>query len=381
MTENGEKFDTWAIVEAMGFKKLAGHVTEQAVGGASFIRVDVPASGDDCPAFCKLIGAGSIYMITPCDEETARSDPVIYVAKKVREQVRELRRLFASVFVSFRLLPTTNSAAFSREERSSAASASGFLNRWPGVRVTPGAFSQVRSASRQTLQSLIMTSPHRSRVASDNRLEMMADWFDLHSKQVTVAVIVIAAAVGGVWFYRRSEQLKAERAERAFYAAEQSMAAGNLPLAESDLRKMITRYDGTTASRQATLTLAQIMYDQGKHQEGVTLLKQAIPRLEASEDFASSGHLLLATGYEQLRRFTEAAAEYQAAATKARFDQDRQRYQSLAANAYLLGGRKDEAKRIWTALAADSKGTVAGEARVRLGELTAVPATALQPKT
>ena len=235
-----------------------------------------------------------------------------------------------------------------------------------------------------------MTLPHRPRPASDNRLETISDWFELHSKAVTGGVIAVALVVGGVWFYTRSQNLKAERAERAFYSAQQSMVVGNMPLAESDLRKMITRYDGTPASRQATLTLAQLLYDQGKHQEGVTLLKGAIPKLESSEDFAASGHLMLATGYEQLRRFAEAAAEYQAAAKKARFDQDRQRYESLAANAYMLGGRKEDAKRIWTALGADSKGTVAGEARVRLGELVAAPASgtaapatpaAGQPKT
>lgn len=73
--DTAEKFDAWAIVEAMGFKKLAGHVTEQAIAGASLIRVDVPevVVGDRTyPAYSKLIGAGSIYMITPTDEETAR---------------------------------------------------------------------------------------------------------------------------------------------------------------------------------------------------------------------------------------------------------------------------------------------------------------------
>ncbi|MBA3727414.1 MAG: hypothetical protein H0W86_13530, partial [Armatimonadetes bacterium] len=86
---------------------------------------------------------------------------------------------------------------------------------------------------------------------------------------------------------------------------------------------------------------------------------------------------------EQLRKFVEAAGEYEAAAKRARFDEDRQRYESLAANAYLLGGRKEDAKRIWTVLAADSKGTVAGEARVRLGEMLATPATdaAVQTKS
>lgn len=232
-----------------------------------------------------------------------------------------------------------------------------------------------------------MTSPHRPRATSDNRLEVLSDWFEVNSKLVTGAVIAVAVVVGGWWFYTRSQHLKAERAERAYYSAQQSMAVGNLPLAESDLRKMITRYDGTPAAMQATLTLAQILYDQGKHQEGVTFLKQATPKLEASEEFAASGHLMLATGYEQLRRFAEAAAEYQAAAKNARFDEDRQRYESLAANAYLLAGRKEDAKRLWTELGADSKGTVAGEARVRLGELLAAPASAAaappaaQPKT
>src|SRR5215213_10182 len=220
-----------------------------------------------------------------------------------------------------------------------------------------------------------MTSPTRPR-ATDNRLEVLSEWFNVNSKLVTGAIIAIAVVVGGWWFYTRSEHLKAERAERAFYAAEQSMAAGNMPLAESDLRKMITRYDGTPAAKQAVLTLAQLEYDQGKYQEGITFLKNAMGKLESSEEFGASGHIMAAAGYEQLRKFVEAAREYQAAAKKARFDQDRQRYESLAANAYLLAGRRDEAKRIWTALAADSKGTVAGEARVRLGEMLAAPATA-----
>lgn len=70
MTETAKDFDCWAIVEAMGFKKYAGHVTTQELAGSSFIRVDVPETS--IPEFSKLIGAGSIYMITPTDEATAR---------------------------------------------------------------------------------------------------------------------------------------------------------------------------------------------------------------------------------------------------------------------------------------------------------------------
>lgn len=72
-----ESFDSWGVVEAMGFKKLAGRITEQQIAGSALIRVDVPEiPGEDgsvrSAAYSKLIGVGSIYMITPTDEDTAR---------------------------------------------------------------------------------------------------------------------------------------------------------------------------------------------------------------------------------------------------------------------------------------------------------------------
>ena len=71
MNQDTEKFNSWAIVEIFGHAKFAGHVTEQAFGGTSFVRVDVP-SVDNSPAFTKLFGASAIYSITPVTEELAR---------------------------------------------------------------------------------------------------------------------------------------------------------------------------------------------------------------------------------------------------------------------------------------------------------------------
>ncbi|MCA9178634.1 MAG: hypothetical protein KDB14_29435 [Planctomycetales bacterium] len=66
-----EQFESWAIVEVMGQQTYAGKVSEQSVGGASFVRVDIPdVKGQS--GFTKLFGGSSIYCITPCTEQIAR---------------------------------------------------------------------------------------------------------------------------------------------------------------------------------------------------------------------------------------------------------------------------------------------------------------------
>jgi len=81
MTETtNPKFAHWAIVEVMGHHTYAGFVTEQTLAGQAFVRVDVPEV-EGLAAFSKLLGAGSIYAITPVTEEIAR-----WKAARVQQQ-------------------------------------------------------------------------------------------------------------------------------------------------------------------------------------------------------------------------------------------------------------------------------------------------------
>lgn len=66
------RFKQWCIVELFGHQMIAGLVSEQQIGGSSFVRVDVPAvQGRE--EYTKLYGDKAIYAITPCDEPTARA--------------------------------------------------------------------------------------------------------------------------------------------------------------------------------------------------------------------------------------------------------------------------------------------------------------------
>ena len=63
-----EKFELSAIVELFGHSRMAGKVTEQTIGSASFIRIDVPETKQQ-PAFTRLVNPSAIYAINPVTEE------------------------------------------------------------------------------------------------------------------------------------------------------------------------------------------------------------------------------------------------------------------------------------------------------------------------
>jgi hypothetical protein len=66
-----EGFESWAIVELMGRTVIAGKLSDQVIGGDSFLRVDIPRK--DGTTYTRLFGKAAIYCINICEEETART--------------------------------------------------------------------------------------------------------------------------------------------------------------------------------------------------------------------------------------------------------------------------------------------------------------------
>jgi tetratricopeptide (TPR) repeat protein len=188
---------------------------------------------------------------------------------------------------------------------------------------------------------------------------------------MTWALVALAALLAGFWFYQRSQAIKSQRAESAYFQARQAAAAGNFPLAVSDLQKVVVRYDGTRAGTQAAISLAQVFYFQKKFKEGIDALKKA--EAKAPSDLRPSVHVLEAAGYEELKEFVAAAEQYNLAAKASDFPVDKAKYKAAAARDYMAAGKTEEAKAIWTELAKDDTKPEAAEARVRLGEITAKP--------
>jgi predicted negative regulator of RcsB-dependent stress response len=194
-----------------------------------------------------------------------------------------------------------------------------------------------------------------------------------YARPAMFALIGAAVLAGGVALYNRSKATNAARADQALFEVQRSLGSGNAALATADLRKLVTRYDGTPSAVQGSMLLAQLLYDQGKADEGLKLLRE-LQGERAARDYRAAIASLIAAGLEQQGKPAEAAREYERAAEQARFEVDRANYRADAARAYMMAGNKDAARKIWSELSAEPAGPVAAEARVRLGELTVTAA-------
>ena len=219
-----------------------------------------------------------------------------------------------------------------------------------------------------------MTNPERNfRSQSPDRGEAALEWLQEHSREAFWAGVAVIVIAGGIWFYRLSQAAQARNASVALDEAEQAIASQNMPLAQNDLEKLTRRYAGTPAGKVGLILLAQVHYQRGEYQQGVEALK---PLTTSDDQFFTPGALsLAAAGLEQMKNYQQAADLYQKASAKSQFESDRAVNLSAAARNLVAAGKVEEAKALYLKLAADPEGFGSAEARVRLGELTARPAS------
>ncbi len=204
----------------------------------------------------------------------------------------------------------------------------------------------------------------------DDHAENLVEWMKANARQVSIIGIATVVVIVGGFLWRSSSERKEVNAGRSLSEAQRSFTAGNMALAQSDLQKLVQRYDGTVAADQGRLLLAQVYYDQSKVDDGL----KALDGVNSSGPFKASFHAIRAAGLEQSGKAAEAAAEYLKASDAAVTESDKGQYRSDAARSLNASGKKDEALKIWKAMAADENNPFSAEAKLRIGELSAVPA-------
>ena len=209
----------------------------------------------------------------------------------------------------------------------------------------------------------------RSEATATDRGQAFLEWFQVRSWVLVTGAAIVVVAAAGYWFFQRSRQIRTINADRSLMTAQQSLASGNNALAQSDLQKVIGRYQGTSAGTQAAMLLAQMNYEQGKYQDGINELQRVVGDAAGSQSAVLS---LIADGYSEMGKAADAAKYYTQAAAGTALENERAYYRAKAARSYATAGNTAEAKKVWSELAKDEKSpSVAAEARVRLAELDA----------
>lgn len=83
MSDQQDKFEAWGLLELFGHQRLAGLLSEQTIGGCSFIRIDVPEV-NGVASYTRFFTNGAIYGMTPTSEKVARALAANLQAKPVQ---------------------------------------------------------------------------------------------------------------------------------------------------------------------------------------------------------------------------------------------------------------------------------------------------------
>jgi TolA-binding protein len=153
--------------------------------------------------------------------------------------------------------------------------------------------------------------------------------------------------------------------------AQIAIQAGNVPLATSDLSRLVSAYQGTAAAAEGAIVLGQLRLSRGEADSAIRELRsfaEGHPRPR----FGAAAYNLLGEALEQKGRMAEAAEAYtQAAAT---WPYDYLKAQSLldAGRAFRAAGDTARAIQSYQHVVRDyAKSPAAVEAYLRLGELRA----------
>ncbi|HET7321309.1 MAG TPA: tetratricopeptide repeat protein [Longimicrobiaceae bacterium] len=166
-------------------------------------------------------------------------------------------------------------------------------------------------------------SRRNARVHSDDvvleRALRFSSWAQANLKVlITVAVVVVALALAGVyaWYSHREHQ---REAATAFQQVEARVNPANPALAARDLKGFIDQYGGTVYGQEARIQLAQVHLLAGEPKQAVTALQGAEEWVGESE-VGAQGALILAAAQAAAGQRDAAIATYLKVADAARFD-------------------------------------------------------------
>ncbi len=197
-----------------------------------------------------------------------------------------------------------------------------------------------------------------------------APWYRDRNRLATGGAVALVLIALGVWLVLTSNRRKAEFAARSLNQARAAAEAGNLPLASSELQKLIQTYGGTDAATEAVITLNQVRMVNGQSELAVVGLRDFLKQGPDAK-YLAPAYGLLGAALENSKKFGEAGDAFKSASEAASVEYLRARYLVDAGRAYRAGGKTAEAIAAYrTVVEKYPESSSFTEAQVRLAELT-----------
>jgi TolA-binding protein len=197
-----------------------------------------------------------------------------------------------------------------------------------------------------------------------------APWYRDRNRQLIVLGIVVALVAAVTWFVITSGKRKEEFASRSLSQARETAEAGNLPLASSELQKLIQTYKGTDAANEAVITLNQVRLVNGQGELAAVGLRDFLATKPAAK-YVAPANGLLGASLENSAKWADAGDAFSKASAAADVEYLKAHYLLDAGRAYAQAGKKDAASAAYrTIIDKFPKSSSVTEAKVRLAELT-----------
>jgi predicted negative regulator of RcsB-dependent stress response len=208
-------------------------------------------------------------------------------------------------------------------------------------------------------------------VESQDPAERLLGWVRKNQRLVVGLVSVVVIVAAGGWFFLEYQGRKETAAQQALDQARFATRTGNLPLAATDLSRLMENYRGTAAASEAVILLGQVRLLQSEPTLAVAELRAAIAA-GVDPQFEAGAHALLGTALENIGNLSDAAREYERASSAAWYDFQRASYLNDAGRAYVEGGDTTNALAAYRRVVSDfGEEPAALEAQVRIGEIEA----------
>jgi outer membrane protein assembly factor BamD (BamD/ComL family) len=195
-------------------------------------------------------------------------------------------------------------------------------------------------------------------------------WYQVHQRKLVAVLILVAAGAMVAWFVMASGRRKEQFAARSLNQAQSAAEAGNLPLASSELQRLITTYKGTDAANEAVITLNQVRMVNGQSELAAGGLREFLATKPGAK-YVAPANGLLGAALENSKRWADAANAYTQASNTAAVPYLKAAYLLDAGRAFRQAGRPDDAARAYRTILQKYTDTPSfTEAQVRLAELT-----------